>query len=95
MMAKVLPMNSTPELKYEIGLILDQLEKRGTATTKSQPAFRFFSNKTSAMREANQLWLTTGCAIEQRLGIRHVIQVNPDYLFERCDECSFKLVYRY
>jgi len=94
-MIKVAPMNSTPKMKYEIGLILDQLEKKGTATTADPKAFRYFSNKVSEYREKGQLWITTGCSIEQKLGFKHVIQINPDYKFERCNGLSFKLVNRY
>jgi len=95
MIAKVAPMNSTPEFKYEVGVILNQLEKKGYATTSDVQAFRYFSKQVRCMREQKQLWVTTGCAIEQRNGIKHVIQINPDYKFTRVDELTFKLTYRY
>ena len=88
-------MNSTPKMKYEVQLILDQLEKKGMATTHDPKAFRYFANKVRFYREKNQIWITTGCTIEQKLGIKHVIQINPDYKFERINDLCFKLVYRY
>lgn len=88
-------MNATPKLKYEIELIVNQLEKKGYATTNDRPAFRYFSCKIRDVREKNMIWITTGCAIEQKLGIKHVIQINPDFKFVRVNGTSFNLVYRY
>ena len=94
-MKKVFPMNSSPKLKYEIELILDQLEKKGIAVTNDMSAFRYFSRMVSDCREKNQIWISVGCAIEKRNGMHHIIQVNPDFKFERCNGMSFNLVYRY
>ena len=95
MLIKVMPMNATPKLRYELELILIQLEKKGCATTNDRPAFRYFSCKVKDAREKNMIWITTGCAIEQKLGIKHVIQINPDFRFEKVNGMSFNLVYRY
>lgn len=95
MLVKVAPMNTTATLRYEIELILNQLESKGFATTKDMPSFRYFSNKVAECREKGMIWMTTGCAIEQRIGVKHVIQINPDYIFERVNGFSFNLKSRY
>ena len=95
MLIKTMPMSASPKLKYEIELIINQLEKKGYATTNDKPAFRYLSCKLRDVRDKKMLWFTTGCAIEQKNGIKHVIQVNPDFKFERVNGMSFKLTYRF
>lgn len=88
---KVCTMTACPEIKYEIEKILQQLDSKGLAITKSAKTFRMFSSKTKRLREEGYLYLTTGCAVEVKRGIRHVIQINPDFKFSRINEHSFRI----
>ena len=88
-------ISSSPEIKDNSIKILDQLEKQGFAITNNAVTFRFFARRVLDLRRAKKLYITIGSPIEASMGLKHFIQLNPDYRFERVGDFGFRLIYRY